>query len=114
MNKGERRSRADFNILDRIRQERNKRGWSDYELAENSGISQSTISTWYNRNIEPGVASIERICDGLGISLSQFFMEDSGGLTDEQKEIFELWTKLNPVQRSALKDLIRSFLFEKR
>ena len=113
MTKGEKRSRADFNILNRIREERNKRGWSDYELAENSGLTQSTISTWFNRDIEPGVASIEKICTGLGISLSQFFQIGESNLTSDQQEIFELWTQLSPKQRSAVTDLIKSFLIER-
>ena len=59
VNKGQKRSKATFDVLARIREEQDKRSWSDYELAERSGITQSTISTWYKRGIEPGVCSIE-------------------------------------------------------
>ena len=67
------REKPTFDILGRIEQERLARGWSEYALAENSGLTQSTISTWRRRNLQPNVASLEKICSGLGISLSQFF-----------------------------------------
>ena len=110
MNKGERRSKAEFDILGRIREERDKRGWTDYELAENSELAQSTISTWYSRDIEPGVASIEKICAGLGITLSQFFQKDSSVfLSEDQQAILTLWAKLSPEQRTAVKGMIEAF-----
>ena len=66
------REKPAFDILGRIEQERISRGWSEYALAENSGLTQSTISTWRRRNLQPNLASIEKICSGLGITLSQF------------------------------------------
>ena len=36
-------------ILQEITRLRLERGWSEYELAQNSGLSQSTISTWYRK-----------------------------------------------------------------
>lgn len=36
-------------------------------------IPTSTISTWYRKKLQPNIVSIEKICDGLGISLSYFF-----------------------------------------
>ena len=71
------REKAKFDVLQRILDERTRRGWNEYTLAQKSGLTQSTISTWYRRNLQPSVASIEKICDGFGISLSQFFMEYS-------------------------------------
>ena len=111
MNKGEKRSKAEFDILGRIREERDKRGWTDYELAENCGLSQSTISTWYSRNIEPGIASIEKVCSGLGISLPQFFQrEEPVFLSEEQKSILQLWSKLSSEQRIAVRGMIEAFI----
>ena len=111
MNKGQKRSKADFNVLEKIRFERDKRGWSDYELAANSNLTQSTIATWFNRGIEPGIASIERICHGLGISLAEFFaLEPPVYLSNTQQEILTLWSKLSPNQRSTINLMIRSFV----
>ena len=62
------REKPSFDILGRIEQERLARGWSEYTLAENSGLTQSTISTWRRRNLQPSVASLEKICSGLGIT----------------------------------------------
>ena len=70
------REKPTFDILGRIEQERLARSWSEYALAENSGLTQSTISTWRRRNLQPNVASIEKICAGFGITLSQFFQEE--------------------------------------
>lgn len=80
------REKPTFDILGRIEKERAARNWSEYALAENSGLTQSTISTWRRRNLQPNVASIEKICSGFGITLSQFFQEeDSVYLTKEQR-----------------------------
>ena len=90
------------------------RGWSEYTLAENSGLTQSTLSTWRRRNLQPNVTSIEKICHGLGITLSQFFEEDTAvhHLTEEQKSLLTIWDRLSPSQRIAILDLIRAFLPE--
>lgn len=36
-------------ILSMIRQTREARGWTEYQLAERSGLPQSTISSWYKK-----------------------------------------------------------------
>ena len=36
-----------MNVLDRIVELRTAKGWSEYQLAEESGMTQSTISSWY-------------------------------------------------------------------
>lgn len=104
------REKAKFDILGRIDRERLSRGWTEYTLAENSGLSQSTLSTWRRRNLQPSVASIERICGGLGISLSQFFLEEDDISAEEQREILTLWYRLSPAKRAALKKMLTVFL----
>ena len=108
------REKPNFDILGRIDRERLARGWSEYSLAENSGLTQSTLSTWRRRNLQPNVTSIEKICHGFGITLSQFFEEDAAvhHLTEEQKSLLTIWDRLSPSQRIAILDLIRAFLPE--
>lgn len=103
--------KASFDVLDKIQQERTKRGWTEYALAKNSELAQSTISSWYRKDLEPSLASIEKICNGLGITLSQFFSSDeyTNGLSTEQIELIEAWEKLSVVQREAVLALLSSF-----
>ncbi len=43
-------------------------------LANQCGIPPSTIYSMLNsKSLNPGVVSIQKICDGLGISVRQFF-----------------------------------------
>lgn len=104
--------KSNFDVLQKITDERQKRNWSEYTLAKNSNIAQSTISTWYRKNMIPSVSSIERICEGLGISLCQFFSDNplEDILTEEQQELFQLWKCLNPQQRYAILQMIHAFL----
>ena len=104
------REKPNFDVLGTMERERLARGWSEYALAERAEIAQSTISTWRRKGLQPNLASIEKICTGLGISLSQFFGDSADGLTDEQREIFDLWRRLSPAQRTAVKTLLESFL----
>jgi transcriptional regulator with XRE-family HTH domain len=106
------REKAKFDVLKKIDSERIKRNWTEYTLAKNYGIPQSTISTWYRKQLQPSVASIEKICAAFGISVSQFFEidEDRGlkGMTKDQYELYKSWAKLNSSQKKALLNLIKS------
>ncbi len=47
---------------------------SIHKLATESGISPSTIkSILYGNSQNPGIVTIKMLCDGLGISLIEFF-----------------------------------------
>ena len=56
----------------------NERNMSLYQLARLSGVSHSTIKTTEKRGGQLTVETIERLCDGLGITLYDFFREDVG------------------------------------
>lgn len=68
------REKPNFDILGRIDRERLARGWSEYTLAENSGLTQSTLSTWRRRNLQPNVTSIEKFVMALA-SPSRSFLK---------------------------------------
>lgn len=89
---------------------RTARGWTEYQLAENSGLPQSTISSWYRKNLIPSIPSLEKICDAFGITLSQLFAEgdDAVSLTPSQKLLLESWSKLTAEQQEALLGLMNT------
>lgn len=95
-------------ILATITAYREARGWTEYQLAERSGLPQSTISSWYRKNMVPTVPSLEKICQAFGITLSQLFAEGDApvALTESQRTLLEQWGKLSAEQRNALFALI--------
>ena len=99
-------------ILDEITKLRLERNWSEYELAQKSGLAQSTISTWYRRKQTPTIQSLEKVCKGLGVTLSQFFAEENDAtfLTQEQKGLLDSWCALNSQQRQIVQELIKNIL----
>ena len=95
-------------ILSAIVSYRKERGWTEYQLAERSGLPQSTISSWYRKNIVPSVQSLEKVCAAFGITLSQLFSEgdDLVSLTTSQKQLLEHWSRLSEEQQTVLFALI--------
>lgn len=94
-----------INVLERITKLRNQKNWSEYQLAEQSGLTQSTISSWYRKNLIPTVPSLERICLAFGITLSQFFADDSEEaiiIGPLQKQLLENAAKLDNEQIAIL------------
>ena len=91
-------------ILAVITENREARGWTEYQLAERSGLPQSTISSWYRKNMIPSIPSLEKVCNAFGITLSQFFAAegDNFSLTERQKELLQEAGHLTDAQQSAL------------
>ncbi len=87
---------------------REERGWTEYQLAERSGLPQSTISSWYRKNMIPTIPSLEKICNAFGITLSQLFAEagDAVTLTDAQKKLLRRWDRLSEEQKTVVFALI--------
>ena len=99
-----------INVLERITAMREERHWTEYQLAEKSGLTQSTISSWYRKNMFPTIPSLTKICDAFGITLSQFFLEDDNQtvlLTKEQLALLTASSKLTPQQYDALLNFLK-------
>jgi len=96
-------------ILDEIDRLRINRGWTEYELAKRSGLPQSTISGWYRNRQTPTIQSLEKICKGFGITLSQFLDEGDApiSLTAEQREMLGHWSALEDEQKKVILELLK-------
>ncbi len=97
-------------VLERILQLKEQRGWTEYRLSEESGIAQTTISSWFRKNVNPSVSSLENICKAFNITMSEFFAFENTpvSLTDKQKSMLENWNKLNEYQQDLLLKLLKS------
>lgn len=98
------------NVLEEITRLRTRRQWSEYDLAKRSGLSQSTISTWYRKNQVPTIQTLDKVCKGLGITLSQFFAEeeDAVSLTPQQRELLDNWSALSETQQNLFMELFKN------
>lgn len=99
-----------INVLDRITFYRKQKNWTEYQLAEKSGLTQSTISSWYRKNVVPSIPSLEKICNAFGITLSQFFStdDDNFSLTSNQKELLKESSHLTEEQLASLIDFFKT------
>lgn len=102
-----------MDILKKITEMRLEKGWTEYELAERSELPQSTISSWYRKNLVPSILSLEHICMAFGITLSQFFLDDrcfSETISQEQIDILKRWNKMTKEQQKKLAEFLDSIL----
>lgn len=63
----------DFDVTARVRQLALERNLSLHSLAKACGINPSTLSVNRRRGGQISLDTITRICDGLGLTLGEFF-----------------------------------------
>ena len=91
----------------RIRELMEERKWTDYRLAKEANLSQSTVTNMFNRNNAPTLPTLEAVCRAFGITLAQFFAEgEEARLTGEQQMLFSKWSTLTDRQKKILLDLM--------
>ena len=92
-------------IITRIEQLCKRKNISRYRLSQESGIAQSSISTLLNRKSVPTIQTLEKICEGLDITLAQFFAGDDEfpDLTAEQKQLLGNWNMMDAHQKELVK-----------
>lgn len=69
-------------VLQKIKELLDERRWTLYRLAKEADVSYSTLSNTFQRNNVPSIPTMIRVCEGFGITLSQFF--DDGGMEVNQ------------------------------
>lgn len=62
-----------MNTIERVKELANERNLTLCGLAQLCDIPQSTLKNTARRGGQLSLDTIERICDGIGISLSEFF-----------------------------------------
>lgn len=95
-------------VLCTITAYREERVWTKYQLAERFGLPQTTISSWYCKNIVPTIPSLKKICTAFGITLSQLFSNGKEPvlLTESQQKLLKRWAGLSKEQQAIIFSLI--------
>ena len=98
-----------MDIHNRLRRLLDERGWTEYRLSKECGLSESTIANIFSRHTLPSISTLEAICAGFGITVSQFFADvDMVEMTPEIKELFNSWVTLTAEQKQAVMQIIRT------
>ena len=87
----------------RIRELRERAGFTQNRLAEWAGVSQTHL-----RRVELGqqditVGQLRLVCDGLGVSLAEFF-----NVNEEKENLTDVISKLTPKQKQLLIEFLKS------
>ena len=98
-----------MDIHNSLRRLLDERGWTEYRLSKECGLSESTIANIFSRNTLPSISTLEAICAGFGITVSQFFADgDMVEMTPEINEHFNSWVSLTAEQKQAVMQMIRT------
>lgn len=99
-----------MDYLRRLLELQNQRGWTDYRIAKEAGLSPNTVSNIYRRNNVPSLPTLEALCKAFGITMAQFFAEnDMVELSPEQRQLFDKWSALTEEQKAAMWQVLKTY-----
>ena len=99
-----------MDVKERLIQLQQQRGWTDYKIAKEAGLSSNTVSNIYRRNNVPSIPTLEALCKAFGITMAQFFAEDDlVELTPEVRELVDKWAALTDEQKAAVWQIMKSY-----
>ena len=98
-----------MDVMERLQQLMDERQWTIYKVAKEADIPWSTVRNMFKRNTEPSIGTLEAICKGMGMTLPQFFdIDNQMGLTDEQRQLIEGWSRLNDNNKRLVSNLVQA------
>lgn len=85
------------------------KGWSLYELSNQTGISTNAVCDWFKKGSVPTMQNIIKICENMGISLEYFFCGGSYRYTERENAVLKEWLALSELEKGAVKNLMETF-----
>lgn len=103
-------------VNERILELLEKKGWTKYKLAQETGLYQTTVYDWFNdKGYTPDRKSIELVCAAMNISITEFYSGiDENELNGEQTLLLELFDKVPASKRQLVFDLLRTLADDKK
>jgi transcriptional regulator with XRE-family HTH domain len=72
--------------VDAVKEIRRRKGWSQKDLAEESGVGQDTISGIESGRHEPRPSTLRKLADALDVEVADFFREPAVPLVEAPRE----------------------------
>lgn len=85
---------------------------SRYALAKRAGIPDSTVRNMYQKGSTPNFSTLELICSGMGMTVSEFFAQSEvfPYFTEDQMELMEIYSQLDDKNRQFLLTFARGIM----
>lgn len=99
-------------VLQQIQKCMSERNWTLYKLSKECDIPYSSLSSLFAKNNQPTISTLEKICDGFNITLSEFFSykppyrNSSQMYTESDKELIIKTNQLNKKDQQLLLQFI--------
>lgn len=91
-----------MDIAKRIIELRKAKGYSTNKLAGIAGLSQGFVRQIELGEKQPTIDSLSKICHGLGISLRDFFSDETSEVSLDMEPLIHAAKMLTPEQRRVL------------
>lgn len=92
----------------RLRQHRLARAWTVERLAEESGLSNGTISGIENGTLGWSVGSLPKLANALGVTIGELFGVDPR--PGRSSEFWAIWGRLKEPERQRVEDFAKGVL----
>lgn len=93
-----------MDILKRIEELREERGWSLYKLGEEANLSPALLPNMYARKTLPSLPTLINLCEAFNISLSEFFNDEPSVLN----KTFEKYKRLTKEEQCAIDIIVEN------
>lgn len=90
------------NVNKRILELCKQRNWTEYKLAKETKIPNSSINAMFKHNHMPTIHNIQKICDAFQVTLSQFFDSELFNRKNNTDLYIELWSKLTETDKEKV------------
>ncbi len=98
-----------INVTERIKELMDLKGWTAYELSNQTDISTNAIYDWFKKGSMPTMQNIVKICNTMEISLEEFFCGGNYKYTDEENKILKEWFSLSELEKESVLKLMETF-----
>lgn len=103
---------SEVSIVDKLIELRDMNHLTNYTLAIKSNLPPSTVANVMNKQTTPQLDTLIAMCNGLEITMAQFFGNDEkySELSDEEVRVLKLWNFLDDSQQKIIISILEQFI----